>query len=88
MTPIEMAVGRRPPPLLDYETSSPEELTTDPLREDKLDRQVRKLALRAHLEARQQDDLKRDLAQHIRPSEGPFEPGERVFVWEGYQQGI
>ena len=80
--PIELAFGRRPPDLLDYETSSPEELTIDPLSQDKLDREVRKLALRAHLEARQHDDLMSDLAQHVRPSEGPFNPGERVFVWE------
>jgi len=52
------------------------------LSQDKLDRDVRKLALKAHLEARQHDDLKNDLAQHVRPSEGPFNPGERVFVWE------
>ena len=57
-------------------------MTTDPLSQDKLDREVRKLALRAHLEARQHDDLKSDLAQHVRPSEGPFNPGERIFVWE------
>ena len=43
-TPLELAFGRRPPPLLDHSTSSPEELTTDPLREDKIDREVRKLA--------------------------------------------
>ena len=81
-TPLELAFGRRPPDLVDYETASPEELTTDPLTQDKLDRTVRKLALRAHLEARQAEDLRLDLAKNVRPSEGPFEPGTRVFFWD------
>jgi hypothetical protein len=79
MTPLELAFGRRPPPLLDFENQNPEQLTTDPLREDKLDRIVRKLALKAHLEARQAEDLRQDLARHVRPSEGPYVPGDRVF---------
>jgi hypothetical protein len=81
-TPLELAFGRRPPDLLDYETSSPEELTNDPLAQDKQDRLVRKLALKAHLEARQAEDLRLDLAKNIRPSDGPFPPGTRVFYWD------
>ena len=81
-TPLELATGRRPPDLLDYETSSPEELTTDPLTQDKLDRVVRKLALKSHLEARQAEDLRLDLARNVRPSDGPFNPGDRVFFWD------
>ena len=45
-TPIELAFGRRPPALLDYESASPEELTNDPLETDKRDRIVGKLALK------------------------------------------
>ena len=56
-TPIEMAFGRRPPDLLDLEGQNPEQLTNDPLEEDKLDRIVRKLALKARIEARQADGL-------------------------------
>ena len=78
-TPLELAHGRRPPDLLDYETSSPEQLTNDPLTEDKIDRIVRKLALKSHLEARQAEDLRLDLAKHVRPSDGPFKSGDRVF---------
>jgi hypothetical protein len=81
-TPIELAFGRRPPDLLDYETANPEELTTDPLTKDKLDREIRKLALKTHLQARQQEDLRQDLARNVRPSDGPFSPSERVFFWE------
>ena len=82
MTPIELALGRRPPDLLDAENESPEQLTTDPLETDRRDQLVKKLALKSHLEARQQEDLRNDLARNVRPSEGPFEPGTRNFYWE------
>jgi hypothetical protein len=81
-TPLELAFGRRPPDLLDAETESPEELTTDPLTTDKLDRVVRKLALKAHLEARQAEDLRLDLSRNVRPSDGPFSEGDRVFFFD------
>ena len=47
-----------------------------------LERVCRKLALRAHLEARQADDIRNDLARSVKPSEGPFTIGERVFYWD------
>ena len=53
MTPLDLAYCRRPPDLLSWDQANPEQLTTDPLRQDKLDREVRKLALKAHIEARQ-----------------------------------
>ena len=43
--------------------------------------ELRKLALRAHLEARQSADLRRDLARRVLPSDGPYTHGDRVFVW-------
>ena len=45
---IELAYGRKPPPLLDVETSNPEQLTTDPLERDRLDTEIARLALKAH----------------------------------------
>ena len=81
-TPLELAHGRRPPDLLDYETASPEELTTDPLTTDKIDRVVRRLALQSHIEARRAEDLRLDLARNVRPSDGPFNPGDRVFFFD------
>ena len=53
-----------------------------PLTEDRIDRIVRKLALKSHLEARQAEDLRLDLAKHVRPSDGPFKSGDRVFFWD------
>ena len=80
-SPLECATGRRPPPLLDVETANPEQLTLDPSPEDMRDKQLQKLALRAHLEARQQEDLMRDLAKRVQPSEGIYSQGERCFFW-------
>ena len=89
MTPIEIAFGRRPPPLVDYERANPEKLTTaDPLRGDKVDREVRKLALRAHVESRQHDDPTKDLAQNVRPSEGPSEANQSVPMGQGPYQNL
>ena len=39
------------------------------------------MALRAHLEARQSANLRRDLARRVLPSDGPYVHGDRVFVW-------
>ena len=27
------------------------------------------------------EDLRQDLARHVRPSDGPFRPNEKVYVW-------
>ena len=43
--------------------------------------ELKKLAVRAHLEARQSADLRRDLARRVLPSDGPYAHGDRVFVW-------
>ena len=48
---------------------------------DLRDQDVRRMAMKAHLEARQLSDLGKDLARRILPSEGPFSAGERVFFW-------
>ena len=37
--------------------------------------------MKAHLEARQSADLKKDLAKRVMPSDGPYTKGEKVFVW-------
>ena len=66
-TGLELAFGRRPPDLLDVETANPEQLTLEPLPQDKLDVELKPLAMKAHLEARQLQDQKRDLVQHVQP---------------------
>ena len=80
-SPLETATGRRPPDLLDIETSDPAQLSVDPLPEDKTQLELQRLALRAHQEARQAADLRHDMAKRTMPSDGPYKPGDKVFVW-------
>ena len=80
-SPLEIATGRRPPDLLDIETSDPAQLSVDPLPEDKTQLELQRLALRAHQEARQAADLRHDMAKRTMPSDGPYKPGDKVFVW-------
>ncbi|CAE7319222.1 GIP, partial [Symbiodinium pilosum] len=70
-SPLEVATGRRPPDLLDVETSNPEQLSLEGLLEDRTATQLRTIAMKAHLEARQSADLKKDLAKRVMPSDGP-----------------
>ena len=80
-SPLEIATGRRPPDLLDIETSDPAQLSVDPLPEDKTQLELQRLAMRAHQEARQAADLRHDMAKRTMPSDGPYKPGDKVFVW-------
>ena len=80
-TPLELSYGRRPPGLLDVETMNPEQLSIEPLEDDRLDVELKRLALKPHLEARQLNDMRSDLARNVRPSDGPYKPGDRVFYW-------
>ena len=43
-SPLEIATGRRPPDLLDIETSDPAQLSVDPLPEDKNTTRVAKVS--------------------------------------------
>ena len=59
----------------------PDQLSGVNLPRDATLQELKKLALRAHLEARQSADLRRDLARCVLPSDGPYAHGDRVFVW-------
>ena len=80
-SPVEVATGRRPPDLLDVETANPEQLSLEGLPEDRTATQLRTIAMKAHLEARQSTDLKKDLAKRVMRSDVPYTKGEKVFVW-------
>ena len=43
--------------------------------------QLQRVALKAHQEARQAMDLRKDLARRVIPSDGPYSPGDKVLVW-------
>ena len=78
-TPVELATGRRPADSLNIETMKPDALSVDPLPADRSTQLLQTLALKAHLSARQEADLKHDLAIRLRPIQGPFQPGDKVF---------
>ena len=80
-SPLEIATGRRPPDLFDVETCSPELLSVEPSSEDRTTLELQRIALRAHQEARQAIDLRKDLARRVMPSDGPYRKGDRVLVW-------
>ena len=63
------------------ELMKPDQLSAVDLPRDATLNELRKLALKAHLEARQSADLRRDLARRVLPSDGPYAHGDRVFVW-------
>ena len=80
--PIELAFGRRPPDIIMTENASPTQLS-EPEDPDQLrDVVIQRLAIKAHLEAQQMQDLRKDLARRLRPSEGPFKAGDKVFYWD------
>ena len=77
-SPLEIATGRRPPDLFDIETANPEQLTSEPPEEDVSTLALRRLALRAHQEARQAADLRHDMTRRTMPS---YKQGDEVFYW-------
>ena len=80
-SPLEIATGRRPPDLLDIETSDPAQLSVEALAEDRTQQELQRLALKAQQEARQAADLRHDMAKRIVSSDQPYKLGDKVFVW-------
>ena len=70
-TPLELAFGRRPKDIIDVENANPQQLG-EPTPERAAVDKLMKLAMQAHLEARQAHDLRRDLAAGLKFSSGPF----------------
>ena len=79
---MEIAYGRRPPDILDIENMNPGQLTQEPSPETVTDFKLQQIAIKAHLEARQSADLRRDIAAQLRPSSGPLVNGQRVWYYE------
>ena len=51
---------------------TPQQLAEEPTNDQKKNDLIQKETLKAHLEARQRSDLRRDLAKRLQPSDGPF----------------
>ena len=81
VTPLEMAFGRRPRDVITPENSEPNQLTGNPTDTEVTARAIRELANKAYQEARQSDDLRRDLASRLSMSDGPFTLGDKVYYW-------
>ena len=81
VTPIELAFGRRPADLTAIELMNPAQLTTEAPAPERQIEALRSLAMRKFLEAKQSDDLRRDIASKLQLSDGPFFPGDKVYYW-------
>ena len=66
----------------------PIQLVSEPPEQEKVNNLIRDEAQKAHLEARQRVDIRRDLAQRLRPSDGPFDPGQSVWYWDRDQSKL
>ena len=77
---MELAFGRPPCSLVPLETARPSQLC-EPGQGDQKDQLLKTLAQKAYLETRQIRDLRQDLARSLRPTDGPFSPGDHVFYW-------
>ena len=62
-TPMELGMGRRPRDLLDAASMDPEQLTSTPTKQDFLNEEIQKLAMKTHLEVQQREDIRRDLGE-------------------------
>ena len=49
-TPVELAMGRRPRDLMDPGSMNPDQLTSTPTKQDLLNEEIQKLAMKTHLE--------------------------------------
>ena len=72
-TPMELAMGRRPRDLLDPVSMNPKQLTSMPIKQDLLNEEIQKLAMRTHLEVQQREDIRRDLAERMKFGSLTFE---------------
>ena len=87
-TPMELAMGRRPRDLLDPASLNPEQLTPRPTKQDLLNEEIQKLAMRTHLEIQQREDIRRDHAERLKCVPPVLQAGENVFYWQKYASKI
>ena len=63
VTPVELAFGRRPADITAIENMTPAQLTTEAPAPERQIEALRSLAMRKFLEAKQSDDLRRDICK-------------------------
>ena len=82
VTPEELAFGRRPADLIQLDVATPTQLTIDRNEEELTAIQIKQLSKQAFQEARQSEDIGRDLAQNLRTSSKPLQVKDKVFYWQ------
>ena len=82
VTPLELAFGRRPADLIQLDVATPTQLTIDRNEEELTAIQIKQLSKQAFQEARQSEDIRRDLAQNLRMSAKPLQVKDKVFYWQ------
>ena len=65
VTPLQPAFGRRPADLIQLDVATPTQLTIDRNEEELTAIQIKQLSKQAFQEARQSEDIRRDLAQNL-----------------------
>ena len=81
-TPMELLMGRRPRDLMDSASMNPEQLTSTPTKQDLLDEEVPKLAMKTELEVRQREDIRRDLADRMHFASADLRERESISHWQ------
>ena len=70
-------MGRRPRDLMNLASMNPEQKKQDLLNEE-----IQKLALKTHLEVQQREDIRRDFAAGMKFVPPDLRVGEQVFYWQ------
>ena len=81
VTPLEMAFGRRPADVIGVDNADPAQLTAEVPSHEVTIEATRRVAMKAYLDARQSEDLRRDIASKLQFSDGPFYPGDKIYYW-------
>ena len=63
---MELAMGRRPRDLMDPASMNSQQLTSTLAKQDLLNEEIQKLAMKTHLEIQQPQDIRRDLAERMK----------------------
>ena len=76
---MELAMERRPRDLMDPASMNPEQLTSTPCKQDLLNEEIQKLAMKTHFEIQQRQDIRRDLAERMKFVPPDLRLGESSF---------
>ena len=79
---MELAFGRRPADLIQLDVATPTQLTIDRNEEKLTAIQIKQLSKQAFQEARQSEDIRRDLAQNLQMSSKFLQVKDKVFYWQ------